>query len=118
MKLKQKKTLLNCLVVAVLIIAAFFSGYAVRGGITTNGSQEPLLSVEEATKLLQEDATIVEEMNGKEYLNIRYEGFDSSLNRYQFRLYETVSDGDDNVHTATSNWYYVDVLSGEVSSEF
>lgn len=39
-------------------------------------------------------------------------------NAYVVHVYEVVSDGPDSSHTATMNWYHVDIKTGKVKKEF
>jgi len=37
---------------------------------------------------------------------------------YVIHVYEVVNDGPDNSHTATKNWYYVNIKTGKITKEF
>lgn len=39
-------------------------------------------------------------------------------NAYVIHVYEVVNDGPDSSHTATKNWYYVNINTGQISKEF
>ncbi|MBA3856162.1 MAG: hypothetical protein C0507_04565 [Cyanobacteria bacterium PR.3.49] len=39
-------------------------------------------------------------------------------NEYIVHVYEVVSDGPDSSHTATMNWYHVDIKTGKIKKEF
>lgn len=39
-------------------------------------------------------------------------------NAYVVHVYEVVNDGPETSHTATKNWYYVDINTGKIKTEF
>lgn len=39
-------------------------------------------------------------------------------NAYVVHVYEVVSDGPDSSHTATMNWFHVDIKTGKIKKEF
>ncbi|PZM85997.1 MAG: hypothetical protein DKT66_00920 [Candidatus Melainabacteria bacterium] len=39
-------------------------------------------------------------------------------NAYVVHVYEVVNDGPETSHTATKNWYYVDINTGKITTEF
>lgn len=39
-------------------------------------------------------------------------------NNYVVHVYEVVTDGPDSSHTATKNWYYVNINTGKITKEF
>lgn len=79
---------------------------------------KPLISEEQAKQIMTAYPAIANEVEAKTYLKLEYVNKDLYESKYVFRLVENVENEGEPAHTATSNWYYLNMLTGEVASEF